>query len=213
MRLSALKLDSNDLSILKVLMEDGRASLREIAARTSLSTPTVSFRLSRMQKSGLIRGFAPILDPSATNQVLALVKLKVAGHKMDGITRVLAKMPEVTGVYVTTGEDNLTVKVSTDDVESLQRFVGGKLAKLPDVELVSNNIITKTLKDERSPRLKQDTTLKLRCDFCQGEVTSNRPYNIKVGSTYHYFCCRTCRKSYLDKYRSRIRSATSRLNR
>ena len=50
------------MKILRALMRDGRASYREIATRTSLTTPTVSLRLSRMGKGGLVRGFEPVIE-------------------------------------------------------------------------------------------------------------------------------------------------------
>jgi DNA-binding Lrp family transcriptional regulator len=207
---TGLNLDSADLSILKVLTKDGRASLREIAARTSLSTPTVSLHLSRMRKGGLIKGFVPVIDPSAIHEVAGFIRLKVPAQNIDRVAMSLARMEEVTGVFITTGEENLVVRVSSEDVEGLQRFVGSKLARHLEGELVSDDVVTRTLKDERSTRLKESATIRLRCDFCGQEITSSRPYNIQVGSTYHYFCCRTCRKSYLEKHRSRIKLAASR---
>jgi len=202
-----VKLDAPDLSILRVLIEDGRASLREVAMRTSLSTPTVSQRLARMQKSGLIRGFIPVIDPGASHQVLALVKLKVPGSSARSVASKLAQMEEVAGVYLTTGDANLTIRVSSEDVRSLQRFLTGKILGSARGEVVSGDIITETIKEQPAPRLTRGAILKLKCDFCGGEVTADRPYNVRVGTTVHYFCCRTCRHSYLEKNRSKILSA------
>lgn len=206
-----MKLDSNDMSILKVLLGDGRASLREIAASTSLSTPTVSLHLSRMQKGGLIKGFVPVLDPGATHQVTTIARLKVRAQLVDKVAANLAKMEEVTGVFLTTGEANVTVRVRAEDVEDLQEFVTKKLAKKPGVELLASDVVTKVVKDRQAVNLRRDTTLKLKCDYCHGDVASDRPYNIRVGSTYHYFCCRTCRRSFLNEHGSQIRRATARL--
>ena len=205
-----MKLESTDLSILRILTKDGRASLREIAARTSLSTPTVSLHLSRMMKGGMIRGFVPVLDPSAVNEVTGFVKLKVPAQLVDQVAARLARTEGVTGVFITTGEENVTVRVSSEDVRALQRFVTEKLARRLDGEVVSSDIVTKVVKDERSLRLNAGATVRLRCDYCGQEVASSRPYNIRVGTTYHYFCCRTCRKSFLETNKSRIRLASSR---
>ncbi len=206
-----MELDSNDMSILKVLQDDGRASLREIGVRTSLSTPTVSLHMSRMLKGGLIRGFVPLLDPAAAHQVTTIARLKVRPQQVDKVARSLAKLEEVTGVFLTTGVANLTVRVRAEDVENLQDFVTKRLAKRPDVELLASDLVTKVVKDVQTFSLSRDTTLKLTCDYCQGDVASERPYNIRVGTTYHYFCCRTCRKEFLSEHGSQLRKATARL--
>ena len=202
-----MKLDGDDLSILRVLSEDGRASLREVAARTSLSTPTVSLRLSRMLKGGLVKGFAPVINPAAAHEVYGFVKLRAHARDTGRVTRQLANVPEVRGVFVTTGSDNIMVRVAAADVDSLGRFISRKMSGLEGAEIASTDIVTEVVKDVNEVRLKADTPLPLKCDYCGGEVASDRPYNIKVGSTYHYFCCRTCRRSYVEENRARIARA------
>jgi len=206
-----MKLDETDLSILKVLTQDGRASLREVAARTSLSTPTVSFRLARMLKARLIRGFVPVIDPSASRQVMAFVRLKVPGSRANVVASKLARLGEVSGVYFTTGKENLTIRVSSENVEGLQRFLSGRHLRQLRGEVVSSTIVTRTLKEEQAPRLARGVSLNLRCDYCRGEVATNRPYNLRVASTMYYFCCRTCRHSYIEKNRSKIHSVRLRM--
>src|SRR5579883_2116961 len=81
MCLNQMKLDSIDAAILKQLLADGRASLRDIAKKTSLSTPTVSSHFYRMIKAGLITKFVPVINLNETelHGILALVNLKVQG--------------------------------------------------------------------------------------------------------------------------------------
>jgi Lrp/AsnC family transcriptional regulator, leucine-responsive regulatory protein len=206
-----LNLDANDRAILEVLMKDGRASLREIAARTDLTAPTVSLHLSRMQRSGLIRGFSPVLDPVASHHISAFVKLEVPAQRTDKVAESLSKFEQITGVFVTTGKENVTVRVVADDVESLQEFVNKELSRQADVEVVSSDIVTRALKDARDVRLSDVVPMRLKCDYCHQEITANRPYNIKLGPSYLYFCCRTCRRSYLERNRAKIRSAVARI--
>jgi DNA-binding Lrp family transcriptional regulator len=51
-----------DLKIIAELRKDGRASARQIGKRLGISTTTVAGRIHAMQKSGMIRGFRPLLD-------------------------------------------------------------------------------------------------------------------------------------------------------
>ena len=53
------KFDKVDSAILKVLMEDGRRSHRQIAKITGVSSPTVETRIRRMYETGLITKIIP----------------------------------------------------------------------------------------------------------------------------------------------------------
>jgi Lrp/AsnC family leucine-responsive transcriptional regulator len=109
-----LKPDATDLRILEALMEDGRASLRQIARRTSLTTPTVSARIARMTRAGLIKKFVPVLSVDSVNpRVLSLVTLKVSSAVAEEVARELALLREVEDVYMTTGQ-GITLKVALD---------------------------------------------------------------------------------------------------
>ena len=46
--------------------------------------------------------------------------------------------------------------------------------------------------------------MNLKCDYCQEEVSRARPYTIAAGPSRYYFCCKTCRRAYLDKFGSRL---------
>ncbi len=200
-----MKLNQNDVAILKVLFQDGRESFRKIAKRTSLTTPTVSYHFSRMMKSGLIKKFVPVLDQTMGGQgVNALVKLRTRAGNTNSISKKLSALPEVSGVFITTGENNLTLKVSCADSRQLQDLLNVRLPRMVDGELVSSELIVKTVKDEQPVFLTGDINVELKCDFCKEAITRARPYNIRVGTTYHYFCCKTCRRSYLERYGQRI---------
>ncbi len=207
-----MNLDPSDRAILEILMKDGRASLREVAARASLTTPTVSTRLARMQKAGLIKGFAPILDPSMTAGVRSFVRLKVPTRDVKAASSALARLPEVDGVFLTVGGGNLLVKLTTNDLEGVETFVSRRF-RGKGWEVVSTEVVEKTVKDERSTVIPDAILLPLKCDYCGQEIRTERPFNIRVGLTRHYFCCKTCRKSYLADHRGEIEAARRRSKR
>src|SRR5208282_1343832 len=92
---SPLKPDAIDTRILEALMDDGRASFRQIAQRTALTTPTVSARVARMMKAGLIKKFVPVLSADSVDRgVLALVTLKTTSAAAQRIAGNLAELRE-----------------------------------------------------------------------------------------------------------------------
>jgi len=199
-----LKPDQIDARILQALMEDGRASLREVAQRTSLTTPTVSARFARMQKAGLIRKFVPVLSPESVNRgVCALITLKLEATSPEKVAHDLAKLAEAEHVYTTTGE-SITLKVGLENVRDLVPFLRQHVLQRGGVTVSSSQIITNVVKEEPPSLVPTALTMDLACDYCQGEVTSSRPYTISVGSSHYYFCCKTCKRDYLEKHGSKL---------
>ena len=59
-----LQLDDYDVSILRLLLKDGRKSFREISRETGITTPTVKARFTRLVNVGFIKSVSPIFDCS-----------------------------------------------------------------------------------------------------------------------------------------------------
>ena len=185
-------------------MEDGRASFRQIARRTSLTTPTVSSRMARMTKAGLIKKFVPVLSADSVNRgALALVTLAVDSRSAEKVAKDFAGLREVQNVYMTTGQ-GVTLKVALDGAQELQPFLKRNVFGKPKVKVTSSQIITSVVKEEPGLTLPSELTMNLECDYCHGAVTSNRPYTLVAGPSHYYFCCKTCRKAYLDKFGHRL---------
>jgi DNA-binding Lrp family transcriptional regulator len=207
-----VKPDAIDTKILEALMADGRASFRQIAQRTSLTTPTVSARYARMTKAGLIKKFVPVLSSDSVNRgVMALVTLKASSASSQKIADDLAELREVVAVYMTTGQ-GITLKVTLENVQELQSFLGKNVLKRKGIEVTSTQIITSTVKEEPVSLLPAGLVMNLKCDYCGGDVTSSRPYTVGVGSSHYYFCCKTCRKAYLEKHGKRLAKISRKLD-
>ena len=138
----SFKIDETDAGILKALMQDGRRSLREIARIVSVSTPTVESRLKRLFDMGVIKKISPVIDPEKIEQgIYVLINLKVDAAKIDDVSQQLAEMEEVRCVFQVTGDSNLTIRVVTDSMKSLQEFLTAKISALPNSQLISSNVI------------------------------------------------------------------------
>jgi DNA-binding Lrp family transcriptional regulator len=199
-----VKPDAIDTKILEALMADGRASFRQIAQRTSLTTPTVSARYARMTKAGLIKKFVPVLSADTGSRgVMALVTLKASSAMLQKIADDLAEIREVEAVYMTTGQ-SITLKATLESAHELQSFLARNVLKRRGVDVTSSQIITSTVKEEPVSLLPRDLVMNLKCDYCAGDVTSSRPYTLATGSSHYYFCCKTCRKDYLSEHGKRL---------
>jgi Lrp/AsnC family transcriptional regulator, regulator for asnA, asnC and gidA len=99
------ELDDEDRRLLKALVADGRASHRKLAAKTGLSLATVNRRLHRLERAGVIRGYAARVDPEAVGWTLtAIVGLRIDKGHIREVQKAVAKDSRIFAVYDVTGE-------------------------------------------------------------------------------------------------------------
>jgi len=121
-------LDAIDRRLLRALHEDPRISMSALARAVGMSGPAVTERVQRMQRSGVITGFAMAVDPAALGlPVAAYVRIRPAARQLTKIADLAASLPEVSECHRITGEDCFLVKVhaaTIPDLEStLDRFL------------------------------------------------------------------------------------------
>lgn len=125
--------DALDLSLLRLLLEEPRAGMREYARVLGIARGTVHSRLGRLETEGAIVGYAPSIDPRALGYgVLAFVHLHLAQADLDSVVDDLAGVPEVLEACSTTGEADLLCRVVAKDNVHLEEVVQRLLA-LPGV--------------------------------------------------------------------------------
>ncbi len=202
-----LKLDETDTSILKALMNDGRLSFRQIASQIGVTTPTVESRVKKMMESGVIKKIAPILDIDKVERgVAALLMLRVELSQVRPVTERLASLDEVRSLFLSTGEANMIVRVAASSNESFQDFLSERVAPL-GVQILSSEVITRTVKDEQGVALYGEMAVALVCDFCGGEI-SGKPFTLNVEEGKRFLCCKTCLSSYKEKYGNNRKSSS-----
>jgi len=117
--------DDVDHQILALLVEDGRRTYDDIAARVALSAPSVKRRVDRLRSDGTLRGFTAVLDDVAMGWgTEALVELFYApGTLLDEVAGRLSRVPEVVEAWSITGEADAIARVRTRDNADLERVI------------------------------------------------------------------------------------------
>jgi DNA-binding Lrp family transcriptional regulator len=95
-------LDQTDLDILRLLLEDARRPYSEIAERVGVSPPTVSDRVDRLQKAGVIQRFTLDLDRTTLNDGTPVLVDVDLSPEADGAADSLASAGEVERVFEST---------------------------------------------------------------------------------------------------------------
>src|SRR3546814_12214713 len=76
-QISNLVSDSRNIALLQALQEDPRQPVTKLAARVGMSAPAVKERLSRLEETGVIRGYRIDLDTKALGwPITAYVRVK-----------------------------------------------------------------------------------------------------------------------------------------
>ena len=114
-------MDDIDRRILQLLVDDGRASVTDIADEVHLSLSAASQRLRRLRASGAIERFTVRLGGAATGRpVDALVDLQLSpGSPWSGIDDALRDHPDVVDALHLTGGFDYQVRVRDRLIDDL----------------------------------------------------------------------------------------------
>ena len=105
-------LDSLDKKIVRLLTEDGRIPVGDMAARLGVTAPTVRSRIKNLEKTGKLK-IAGLIDPFEHKDLItALIGLNIQSYgKLDEILEKLANLDYVTWVAVVTGRYDVIAEV------------------------------------------------------------------------------------------------------
>jgi DNA-binding Lrp family transcriptional regulator len=127
-------LDDADRALVELLRGDGRASVRALAEELHISRATAYARLDRLQREGVITGYAARVDPERYGYgISAYVYLKISQHSWKAVRRRVQQIDEVWHAALVSGENDLVLLVRTRDAASLRDLVLNDLQTMPDV--------------------------------------------------------------------------------
>ena len=145
-------IDASDEKIINALLENGRASLREVAKKSKLSVATVLKRVRRLEKKGVISGYAAVIDYEKIGyDVTVLVELRVSKGKLFEVEKKIAAHPNVALLYDHTGAYDALVVARFRNRRSMDAFLK-KVQSYDFVERTETQLVLNTIK-ERPIRL------------------------------------------------------------
>ena len=117
--------DSIDNKIIEILFEDGRSSASFIAEKVGLSVPATADRMKKLQDSGLIRGFRPVLDSKKIGlDITAFITVYSESSKnFEKVVINAQENPNVMKCYTTTGDGSHLLLVKVENTKSLEKLL------------------------------------------------------------------------------------------
>jgi Lrp/AsnC family leucine-responsive transcriptional regulator len=144
-------LDELDRKILEILVDDARISLKELASRIKLSSPSTSERLRRLEERGAIRAFTVDVDPRALGYELqAIVRIRPMPGKLAAVQKLIGEIREFSECDKVTGDDCFIGRLHLRSIEHLDRI----LDRITDKAETSTAIVKSQPVKRRLPPLR-----------------------------------------------------------
>ena len=150
-----LKLDKIDLKILAALQRDGRITKLSLAEEANLSAAACWERLRRLEKAGIIAGYAADIDAGKLGRfATVLVEIMLKSHRQADFQRFEAMVMRenaIVGCDAVGGGVDYVLRVVAADIDAYQRLVDRLLAEDFGIDRYFTYIVTKTIKSSGFP--------------------------------------------------------------
>ncbi|RKP47971.1 Lrp/AsnC family transcriptional regulator [Cohnella endophytica] len=117
-------MDQLDISLLKLLQEDGRMTVSELSKKMALSRPSISERLLRLQEKGIIQGYQARVSPAAIGRniqmIIQISDLKISPMEFE---QRIADDEDILECHRVTGMASHVLKAAVASMEDLTKLV------------------------------------------------------------------------------------------
>jgi len=130
-----ISLDGIDKAILRMLMDNARTPVQEIARQLNLSGSAVHQRIKKLEDASLIQGSYLKLNPSSlgyTTTAYIGVYLDKAMRNPEAVSQ-LKKIPEVVECHYTTGNWSILIKILCKNNEHLMQLLNNNIQSIEGV--------------------------------------------------------------------------------
>lgn len=143
-------MDTTDYEILKILQQEGRISVSDLAERVGLTIAPTYRRLRRLEESEVIDGYAALLDPAKLGLAIrAIVSVRFASHDLaitDRFVAFVKREPQVLLCDNVTGEVDYFLVVLARDLADYEAFTH-RLRAVQGVTSIHTHISLRSIKN------------------------------------------------------------------
>lgn len=137
-------MDDVDEHLLARLRENARAPVAELARTLGLSRTTVQSRLARLERNGVIAGYAVKLAPNyEQGRVHAFVMLTVEPKQAAAVTAALKRMPGVLRLQSVSGPFDMIATVEAAGVAEMDAVID-EIGAVKGVERTNTALVLST---------------------------------------------------------------------
>ena len=139
--------------ILKILEENARISLEDIATMVESTPEEVAKQIDAYQQAHVINGYKALVDweKAGVPRVQAIIELRVSPRRESGfdeIAETIANFEEVDSVMLMSGGYDLSLVMSGKSFQDIALFVAKRLSPLDDVLSTATHFVLRTYKKD-----------------------------------------------------------------
>jgi DNA-binding Lrp family transcriptional regulator len=132
-----MKLDKKDKAIIKALEEDGRALIRDISKKTGIPRDSVNYRIKKLRKEKVIKGFAVICDTNKLGKpIFTWVNVQLQNFdskKEKEFEGFLKQVTHVVYLSKVTGSYHYMFAIANKTIQDLDKTLKQILNKFPNL--------------------------------------------------------------------------------
>ncbi|VBR79544.1 winged helix-turn-helix transcriptional regulator [Burkholderia pseudomallei] len=144
-------LDKLDRRILKLLQEDGRMAMKDLAERVGLTVTPCIERVRRMERDGVITGYHARVDPSQLGaSLLVFVEITLDhknGNMFEQFRRGVMKIDEVLECHLVSGDFDYLIKARIGEMADYRKLLGDILLQLPGAVQSKSYVVMEEIKE------------------------------------------------------------------
>ena len=152
-------IDQRDIQILTMLQRNARASASEISQAIQLSVPAVGERIKKLTDSGMIKGYATILDHKQAGLDLTAFVFIVSEHSnsYSAFVEKASAHPSVLECHSIIGTGSHILKVRAHNSQALENLLY-EIQNWPGVNRTQSNLVLSSYKETSTIALDHITT-------------------------------------------------------
>ncbi|MFC3110747.1 Lrp/AsnC ligand binding domain-containing protein [Undibacterium arcticum] len=150
-RESVRSLDKIDRHILRLLQQDGRLAMKELAEKVGLSITPCIERVKRMERDGVITGYYARVSPRALGiNLLVFVEITL-NHKsakaFEQFRHEVLRIPEVMECHLVSGDFDYLIKARIREMAEYRKLLGDMLLQLPGAAQSKSYVVMEEIKE------------------------------------------------------------------
>ena len=143
-------LDDLDISILRMLQQDAKIGIKNIAEQLNLSKTPIYERIKRLEKEGVIDRYVALINTQQVGEsITVFCSVSLEGQKLSDIESFKAsiyELEEVMECYLMGGSNDFLLKVMVEDLNAYHHFSSGKLAALENISQIKSTFVLDEVK-------------------------------------------------------------------
>ncbi len=138
--------------LLKLLSEDARLSLEQLASLTGQTETEVAERMDELEKSGVIAGYQAVVnwEKAGLEKVQSIIEVRISPKRdfgFDEFAASVARFPEVENVYLMSGGYDISITIHGTSFRDIAMFVAKRLSPMESVLSTATHFVLRTYKE------------------------------------------------------------------